>query len=112
MSTNLTSDRYFQLPNAAGTLPVAPANGVGSPSTPVYVDSNGQVQPCTPSSMSVGWASNVNLSKTVNAVSGDSIQAGTGASVTIGNAGNAKKWDSWKIAVDEFGTATDTIYFY
>ena len=28
---------------------VANRNGVGSPSTPVYVNSNGQVQPCTPS---------------------------------------------------------------
>jgi len=32
-------------------------NAVGSPSTPVYVDSDGQVQLCTPSSMSVGHAS-------------------------------------------------------
>lgn len=85
------------------------ASKVGSTSIPVYVDDNGQVKPCTPSSMYVGWASNVNLSKTVNAVNGDSIQAGTGASVTIGNAGNAKKWDGYAISVGTVVSSAGTI---
>lgn len=43
------------IPSSAGTLAVA--NGaVGSTTTPVYVDSNGQVQECNPSQMSVGNA--------------------------------------------------------
>lgn len=84
-------------------------DGAGSTTTPVYVDSDGQVQPCTPSSMYVGWASNVNLSKTVNAVNGDSIQAGTGSSVTIGNAGNAKKWDGHAISVGTVVSSAGTI---
>lgn len=41
------------------TMPVAGSTQqqVGSTSTPVYVDSNGQVQPCDPSQMGVGAAS-------------------------------------------------------
>jgi len=90
-------------------IPLSVFGGVGSPTIPVYVDADGQVQKCTPSSMYVGWASNVNLSKTVNAVNGDSIQAGTGSSVTIGNAGNAKKWDGYAISVGTVVSSAGTI---
>lgn len=37
-------------------LATVPAGGAGSPTTPVYVDSDGQVQPCSTSDMSVGSA--------------------------------------------------------
>ena len=91
------------------------STAVGSPTIPVYVDSDGQVQPCDPSQMGVGaasYAESVNLSRTLDSTYGDSIRVGTGTAVTISNSGNAKKWDSWRIAVDEFGTSSDTIYFY
>ncbi len=52
------ADNTLTLPSvASGYLPVADANGVGSTSIPVYVDSNGKVKACDPSQMSVGSAS-------------------------------------------------------
>ena len=40
---------YTEVAITANRLVYASPNGVGSDSTPVYVNSNGQVQPCTPS---------------------------------------------------------------
>lgn len=89
-----------------------PGSDVVSPTTPVYVDSNGQLQPCTPSSMSVGSATsatNVNLSKTTDTESGDSIRAGSGTAVTIGNAGNAKTWDGHALNIGSVSSSAGTI---
>ena len=82
---------------------------VGNSTTPVYVDSNGQVQPCTPSSMSVGSATNVNLSKIADSTIGDTIKAGNGSSVLIANAGNAYKWGGYSLSFGTFSIQDNTI---
>ena len=60
-SNNLSDDYDTTIagPTPAGgrVIPVVASGGAGSPTIPVYVDSNGQVQPCDPSQMGVGAAS-------------------------------------------------------
>ena len=77
---------------------------VGSTSIPVYVDANGQIQPCDTSQMTVHnatYATNVNLYghvKTISTTDGDTIQVqaghGEAAEITIGNAKHAASADS------------------
>lgn len=89
-----------------------PGSAVGSTTTPVYVDSNGNVQPCTPSSMSVGSATsatNVNLSKTTDSTIGDTIKAGNGSGVLIDNAGNAYRWGGYRLSFGTFSIQDNTI---
>lgn len=61
----------------------AEENPVGSTSTPVYVDSNGQVQPCNPSSMSVGSATTA-----TNYASGGGIDSALGNKADKASSGN------------------------
>jgi len=91
---------------------------IGDTGVPVYVNSDGAVTACDTTQMGVGAASwadsagSANLTRTVNQTDGDYLRIGTGTGCNVANAGNAKKWDNYRIAVDSFGTSSDTIYFY
>lgn len=106
------SGKIASLPADCTLITNTTSKGVGSISTPVYVDPSGQVQSCTPSSMSVGSATNatnVNLSKIADATIGDTIKAGNGSSVLIDNAGNAYRWGGYRLSFGTFSIQDNTI---
>ena len=88
------------------------SDGKGSPTTPVYVDSNGQVQSCDTSQMGVcaaSYAEAVNLAKNSDSTNGDYIYVGSGTGQRIGNAGNAKTWDGHAISIGSVSSSAGTI---